>query len=48
MTRVTILPGEQVVFELNNNQIVLFDLNTKQIGLITRGFAPTVVIEDKI
>ncbi len=41
----TLLPHDQVVYQLGD-QIVLLDLNTRQIGLITRGTSPVVIIEE--
>lgn len=42
----TVLPGDQVVFQLDE-QIVLFDLSTRKIGLVTMGRGPIVVLEDE-
>lgn len=43
----TVLPGDQVVFQFGE-QIVLLDLNTKQLGLITMGHDPVVITDDKL
>jgi hypothetical protein len=40
----TLLPDDQVVYQLGN-QIVLLDLNKRQIGLITLGFSPIVALK---
>jgi hypothetical protein len=45
ITKATILPEDQVVCQVGENQIVLIDLNTSHIGLITFGKGPVVVIE---
>lgn len=42
----TVLPGNQVVFQLDE-QIVLFDLTTRKIGLVTMGRGPIVILEDE-
>lgn len=42
----TVLPEDQVIFSLNN-QIVIIDINSNKIGLITFGKSPVVVIEKK-
>ena len=41
----TILPNDQVVFQLGT-QIIILDLNTRKIGLITKGYSPVVVKEE--
>ncbi|MCX6826393.1 MAG: hypothetical protein NTV06_03865 [candidate division Zixibacteria bacterium] len=46
MGKITILPEDQVICQLGDNQIVLVDLNTSQIGLITFGKGPVVVLEE--
>ena len=43
--KASILPGDQVICQLGDNQIVLIDLNTRHIGLITFGRGPVVVLE---
>jgi hypothetical protein len=40
----TILPGEQVVYQLGD-QIVLLDLNTRTVGVVARGRGPLVVLD---
>lgn len=45
ITNATILPEEQVICQVGGNQIVLIDLNTRQIGLIAFGREPIVIIE---
>ena len=45
-SQATLLPDNQVVFQLDMEQIVLFDLDSRQIGLITRGRSPVVVFEN--
>jgi len=40
----TVLPGQQVVCQIGN-QIILFDINTSKIGLITFGRSPVVALE---
>jgi len=45
-SNVTVLPGNQVVFQLGMNQIVLFDLDSRKIGLVARGRSPVVVFEN--
>ena len=42
----TVLPGDQIVYQLGN-QIVLLDLNADKIGLITMGYGPVVILENK-
>ena len=42
---ITILPGNQLVLQINYNQIALLDLNTKELGLITLGRGPLVIME---
>ena len=41
-----VLPGDQVVYQLGD-QIVVGDLNSRQIGLIARGRGPVVVLPDE-
>ena len=41
----TVLPGDQVVFEMNG-RILLLDLNTRRLGMITRGSYPLVVLHE--
>jgi len=43
---ITLIPGNQAVFQINHNQIVLLDLNTKKLGLITIGRGPLVIMEN--
>ena len=45
-SNVTVLPGNQVVFQLGWDQIVLFDLDSRKIGLVARGRSPVVVFEN--
>lgn len=45
ITKATILPEDQVICQIGDNQIALVDLNTSQIGLITFGKGPVVVLE---
>jgi hypothetical protein len=40
-----LLPQEQLIFQLRD-QIMLLDLPTRKIGLLTMGRGPVVVIED--
>lgn len=42
----TVVPGDQVVYQLGN-QVVLLDLNADKIGLITMGYGPVVILENK-
>jgi hypothetical protein len=42
MKNVTILPEDQVVFQMGE-QIVLLDLNSRKIGFISKGIGPVVV-----
>lgn len=44
---VTVLQGNQIVFELGENQIVVMDLKTRQIGLLAFGRGPVVVFSKK-
>jgi hypothetical protein len=46
VTNVTILPGDQVICQLGD-QIVVVDLETRRIGLITRGISPVVICNDQ-
>ena len=39
----TVLPGDQVVYQLED-QIVLLDLPTRRIAMLTRGRSPVVII----
>ncbi|MDD5432367.1 MAG: hypothetical protein PHO70_05210 [Candidatus Omnitrophica bacterium] len=48
VTKVTVLPNDQVICQLGDNQIILFDLNTFQIGLITFGKSPVVILENSL
>jgi hypothetical protein len=38
----TALPGNQVIFQLND-QIVLFDIESRKLGLVARGYGPLVI-----
>ncbi|MFH1692393.1 MAG: hypothetical protein ABIC68_07540 [Candidatus Omnitrophota bacterium] len=44
---VSVLPGNQAVFELGKNQIVVLDLETRKIGLLAFGKGPVVVFNAK-
>lgn len=55
MHSMTVLPADQVVFELSDivfgegaDQIVLLDLPSQRLGLITRGSGPLVVLEEDL
>lgn len=41
----TVLPGDQVVFQLDDDQICLFDRASLSIGLVARGRGPLVLLE---
>jgi len=41
----TVLPGDQVIFEMAD-RILLLDLNTRRLGMITRGSYPLVVLHE--
>ncbi len=45
ISKATVLPEDQVICQVGN-QIVLFDLNTRRIGLITFGNSPVVILEE--
>ena len=47
ISNLTILPDDQVVFQLGENQIILLDLNSRKMGLIAKGKSPVVIIENK-
>lgn len=42
---VTVLPDNQVVCQLGREMIILFDLDSRKIGMIARGHSPVVVFE---
>lgn len=44
ISKASILPGDQVICQIGP-QIVLVDLNTRHIGLITFGLSPVVILE---
>jgi hypothetical protein len=43
----THLPGDKVLFQLGDNQICLYDPETKRVALVTKGRGPVAVIEKK-
>ncbi|MCK6685600.1 MAG: hypothetical protein L6R30_24640 [Thermoanaerobaculia bacterium] len=45
ITNATVLPGDQVVFQLGDDQICLFYRASLSVALVARGRAPLVVIE---
>jgi hypothetical protein len=45
-TNATVLPNEQVVFQLDD-QIVILDVYTRQLGFLTKGRGPLVVLDDE-
>lgn len=44
-SNVTVLPDNQVIFELGWKMIILFDLDSRKIGMLARGHSPVVVFE---
>ncbi len=42
------LPGDRVLFQLGRDQICLYDLNKKQVALVTKGRSPLAVIGGKV
>ncbi|MEW6025792.1 MAG: hypothetical protein AB1599_00655 [Planctomycetota bacterium] len=42
---ITLLPSNQAVFQINDNQIALLDLNSRKLGLIITGRGPLVIME---
>ncbi|MFH1228525.1 MAG: hypothetical protein V1701_11575 [Planctomycetota bacterium] len=44
MRNLTILPNDQVIFQLGDNQIIILDLNSRKLGLITKGRSPVVIM----
>jgi hypothetical protein len=42
----TILPGNKVVYQLGEDQIVMLDLESRKIGLIARGCSPVVTLNN--
>ena len=42
---VTILPGDEVVFQAGN-QVCIFDRESRKLGVIARGRGPVVVMEE--
>ena len=43
---VTALPEDQIIFQLGGNQIVILDLNTRNLSLIVYGYNPIVGYEN--
>jgi len=41
----TVIPGDQVVFELDQHSICVYDAKSRKLGLLTEGRAPIVVLE---